>query len=453
MVNTASQNYESIPAGHLRAEKNSDRIFQAFLGSCLGVALYDKQRNIGGMINILLPEPPDESRDNVPEKYASTGLPILIEKLKQLGSSPSSLSATMAGGGLVGKVSHQDLEFDIGGRSAEITLNILKDANIPVVKSETGGFCNCTLELDMTTGETKILSPWEDSLKMDRPIRKPSITDIMNTIETLKPIPQTALKILRMFQDSRFGVNEIAAELSKDQVLGAQTLKICNSVLFIGAAPIETIKEAVLIMGQGLLVQSVITAAIKSCFQQVQSFGYSLCKGGLYFQSVSTAMIAEQLAAETSIINPSLAYTAGLLHGIGKIILDQFVADCSPLFFRGLQQSDTDMISLERKVLGITHCEAGMFLAKKWHFSPALSQVIAHHPFPEKAHSHKDLVYLVYLADLLADRFYSGISIISMQTESLQNALDRLGLTMEDLPNILSRVPFELLTQENQVSL
>ncbi len=452
MTDRVLQKYEPIPAGHLRVEKNSNHIFQAFLGSCLGVALYDKSKKIGGMIHILLPEPPGADYGDTPERYASTGLPILIEKLTKMGSSPSQLSATMAGGGFVGGINHQDLGLDIGGRSAEIALKILKEASIPVVKSETGGFFNCTLELHMATGETQILPPWENVMKMDGAIIKPSIQDIMSTIDSLKPVPQTALKILRMLQDPRCDADDISDELSRDQVLGAQTLKMCNSVIFMGAAPIDTLKEAVLVMGQGLLVQSVITVAIKSYFQQTGSSGYSLCKGGLYFQAVSTAMLAQQIAATTGKADPSLAYTAGLLHGIGKTILDQFVASCAPLFFRELLQSNSDMISIEKKVLGITHCEAGMFLAKKWNFSPALTQVIAHHPFPEKATSHEDLVYLIYLANLLAERFYRGMSMVSVQTESLQNALGHLGLTMDDIPDIISKVPFEMLTEPNQVS-
>ncbi len=442
------QRYETIASGQLRVEKNSDRIYQAFLGTCLGVAMYDEYRKIGGMIHIILPSPPGESHGGAPEKYASTGLPLLLEKMEELGSSASQIQATIAGGSFVGQVSQQDLGLDIGGRSAEIALSFLQKAGVPVIKSETGGFFSCTLELDMTTGETRILPTWESTLET-KPIVRPSMNDILDTISALKPIPQTALKILRMFQDDQFGIDDIAQELARDQVLSAQTLKMCNSAMF-SSFHVEVLKDAVLLMGEGMLVQAVITAAIRSYFGQTGASGYSLCKGGLYFHALAVAMISEKLAAATGKANPALAYTAGLLHGIGKTILDQYVASCAPLFFRELNAHHSNMIEVEKKVLGITHCEAGIFLAKKWNFSKALSQVIAHHPLPEKASSHNELVCIVYLANLLTGRFQAGISMDTTQTDSLAAVCEYLGVTMDDMPAIVDQIPFEMLIHNHE---
>ncbi len=447
-MNVPFQRYESIASGQLRVEKNSDRIYQAFLGTCLGVAMYDEYQKIGGMIHIILPSPPGESHGGVPERYASTGLPLLLEKMEELGSSASQIQATIAGGCFVGQVNQQDLILDIGGRSVEIALSFLRKAGIPVVKSETGGFFSCTLELDMATGETRILPPWESELET-KPIVRPSMNDILNTIAVLKPIPQTALKILRMFQDSQFGIDDIAQELAKDQVLGAQTLKICNSAMF-SSFHVEVLKDAVLLMGEGMLVQAVITAAIRSYFGQTGTAGYSLCKGGLYFHALAVAMMSEKLAAATGKVNPALAYTAGLLHDIGKTILDQYVASCVPLFFRDPNPSHSNIMELEKKVLGITHCEAGLLLAKKWHFPQALSQVIAHHHAPEQAESHDTLVCIVYLANLLTGRFQAGISLETMQTNSLDYVLQYLGITMDQIPGIIDQIPFDLLTNYYQ---
>ena len=82
------QKTEHIAAGWLKADKNCSRIYQAYLGTCLGVALYDKTQRIGGIIHILLPEPLGTMGTEFPEKYASTGIPILINQMVRLGSSP-----------------------------------------------------------------------------------------------------------------------------------------------------------------------------------------------------------------------------------------------------------------------------------------------------------------------------------------------------------------------------
>jgi putative nucleotidyltransferase with HDIG domain len=439
------QKTEHIAAGCLKADNNSASIYQAYLGTCLGVALYDKTHKIGGMIHILLPEPLGTMGDTSPEKYASTGIPLLISQLIGLGSSPGELTAVIAGGALVGPVSQQDIGLDIGGRSADIARDILKSQGIDIVKSETGGFFTCTLELNMKTGKTTINPAWEDACKSRQDVTPPTLDDIHKTIETIKPIPQTALKIFRMFQDNRYGITDITQALSRDQVLSGQTLKLCNSAMFAGSVKIDTLMDAVLLLGEDLLIKSVITAAVNTYYDQTGTTGYSLCRGGLFFHAVGVATTAENLAKKTGKVSAKHAYTAGLLHDIGKVILDQYISDRAPLLFRNLSIETESFLSSEKKLLGITHCEVGALLAKNWQFSSGLSQVIRHHHHPEKAKTDKDLVYIVYLADLLMEKFYTGHDLEKMQPRSIGHVLAHLGLTPAELPEIIDAIPINIM--------
>ncbi len=438
--------FEHIPAGSFKVARSSNTVYQAFLGTCLGVALYDHTTGTGGLIHILLPEPPGSGWDAYPEKYASTGIYMMIKELEKLGCKPQNLKAVMAGGGLIGPVNRQDINLDIGGRSAEIAVRLLKNAGITIVKSETGGLSSSTLELDMATGNARIKGPQEEEFRPETAFSKPSIQDIQDTVENLKPIPQTALKILRMFQGNRVDIEEVTKELAQDQVLSGQTLKICNSALFAGNIPIETLKDAVILLGEDLLMQSVIVAAIDSYYGQVAGSGYSLRKGGLFFHAVGVAATSEKLAQKCGKVAGTNAYTAGLLHDIGKVVLDQHVADSMPLLFRNLTEKKVSFLESEKKILGITHCETGAFLAKKWKLSKALYETIAFHHYPEQASEHQDLVSIVYLADLLMERFQKGIGIQKMQTESLEPVLDRLGLSLSDIPVIIDDVPLGDIT-------
>jgi len=439
------QRTEHIAAGWIEADKQSSSIYQAYLGTCLGVALYDKTHKIGGMIHILLPEPLGTMGAEFPEKYASTGIPLLLNKLIALGSSPENLRAVIAGGALVGPVSQQDIGLDIGGRSADIAREYLQSQGINIIKSETGGFFTCTLELNMKTGETNINPAWEDVCKSQENFTPPTLDDINKTIENIKSIPQTALKILRMFQDSRCNITDITQTLSQDQVLSGQTLKMCNSAMFSGTGKIDTLKDAVLLLGEDLLIKSVITAAVNTYYNQTGTSGYSLCRGGLFFHAVGVAITAETLAERTGKVAGKHAYTSGLLHDIGKVILDQYISDYSPLLFRNLSIETESFLSSEKKLLGITHCEVGAFLAKKWQFSNGLSQVILHHHHPEKAENNKDLVYIVYLADFLMEKFYTGYDLEKMQSQSMGHVLDHLGLTPADIPQIIDAIPINVM--------
>ncbi len=446
------QRIEHIAAGQFKTGKSQTDIFQAYLGTCVGIALYDRTTKIGGMIHILLPEPPGFTDGDFPSKYASTGIPLLINELKKLGARPENLQASVAGGALVGPVSHQDINLDIGGRSTDFAVSILKAAGIKTIKSETGGFFTCTLELNMATGQTAINPAWEDTHKKAIDIDAPSIKDIKQTIDELKPIPQTALKIFRMFQSAQHDISDITKELSKDQVLSGQTLKLCNSALFSGMIKIDTLKDAILLLGEDLLVKSIITAAVNTYYNQAGTSGYSLCKGGLFFHAIGVAATAQKIAEKADSPSKKTAYTAGLLHDIGKVILDQYIAEAAPLLFRKLGQEDASVMDAEKKIFGITHCEAGEFLANKWKFSDALLEVIVLHHTPEKSKEHKDLVYIIYLADLLMERFNAGFDIEKMQTKSFDKALDHLGFTVEDIPELVDAIPIDAINNKEMLN-
>lgn len=146
-----------VPSGSFVISKKKNEVLDAYLGTCIGVTLVDKKKNLGGLMHILLPEPSGTSIIGRAENYAITGLPIFINELRDRLNGRGDLVATLAGGALVGPVSNLDLNLDIGGRTAEIVEGILKANDIPVVKSETGGHFCCCLSLN--------LSNWESSIK------------------------------------------------------------------------------------------------------------------------------------------------------------------------------------------------------------------------------------------------------------------------------------------------
>ena len=164
-------------------------------------------------------------------------------------------------------------------------------------------------------------------------------------------------------------------------------------------------------------------------------------------------MVAEKIAELTGREPPKTAYTAGLLHDIGKVVLDQQIAKVYPLFFRGIHHDGTSAIVLEQNILGTTHCITGALLARQWNFSPALIETICFHHTPEMATDHRDLVRIVHLSDLLMSRFNAGLELEKMEPTSLLPTLDRLGLTLSDLPGIIDSIPPASFDTKGQLSL
>jgi putative nucleotidyltransferase with HDIG domain len=429
-----------VSAGTSIIAQSKPMILTAALGTCVGVAMYDVQKRVGGLIHFLLPEPVSTEGALFPDKYATTGLPAFISTLKAAGATTKNLKAVIAGGALVGPLMHQDLSLDIGGRTAENVKRILEQEDIAIVKSETGGFFTCRLNLNLMTFDTEIDPIGVERYAPNETPTVPTLADIRRTMDLIYPIPQVALKILRLVDDGNYNLQAIADEVRKDQVISAKTLQLCNSAMFSRGTFIETLDHALLLLGQDLLVQLVVSAAVRGFFD-LKGQGYSLCKGGLFHHALGTAHVAAILASKTGKTTVSLAYTAGLLHDIGKVVLDQYITSAFPLFYRNLTQQSKSVLKSEQEIFGTDHTKIGRMLAEKWSFPSSLIHVIGNHHEPEKEDTHSELAHVLYLADLLVTRFHPGLEMERMNGNKIVSRLKKLDLTLDQLPNIVDAIP------------
>ena len=193
-------------------------------------------------------------------------------------------------------------------------------------------------------------------------------------------------------------------------------------------------------MGENLLLQMVLSASLDLYFSGAIQ-GYSLCKGGLFNHALGTARVAEKLAEYTKRASPTVAYTAGLLHDIGKVVLDQYISAAFPFFYRRTQIDRVEICEAENEKFGITHPEAGGLLAENWSLPENLTDSIRHHHYPERATIEDELTHLVYLADLLMNRFQAGDGLECLNMDKLSARMERVGLKTSQFPMLVDLIP------------
>ena len=441
-----------VAAGSYRVDTVKPMTLEAYLGTCVGVALYDPMAGVGGLIHLLLPEPTSIEGATQPEKYATTGFPLFLQALYDAGAAAENIRASVAGGALVGPIDDSDLELDIGGRTTERVMQLIAAENIQIDQLETGGFFSCHLILDLNTGKCQIEPAGFDKLSADADIKTPEPNEISRSIKDLRPIPQIALKILRIVNEELYEIQNLTEEIRKDQVISARTLQLCNSVMFASPNKIESLDHALVMLGQKLLLKFVVSASLNGFFNQIGQ-GYSLCKGGLYHHAVGTALIAEKLANLTGKAEPSMAYTAGLLHDIGKVVLDQFINSGFSLFYRELNEEGKNFSEVEKQVLGTDHTDVGVELALNWSFPESLVETIRYHHMPENSGEHRALVHIVYLADLLMSRFHTGLELERLNTDALADRMETIGLSISKFPKLVDQIPVQVLESSPELAL
>ena len=126
------------------------------LGSCIGISLYDPQAKVGGLLHIMLPDSTQARPTDNPAKFADTGLPLMLQKVLDLGASRSRLVAKMAGGAQMFAFANATDIMRVGARNAEAAKKILQDMNIRLIAEDTGGTYGRTVQIDLETGVYKV---------------------------------------------------------------------------------------------------------------------------------------------------------------------------------------------------------------------------------------------------------------------------------------------------------
>ena len=127
------------------------------LGSCVGIAMYDSQVRVGGLVHIMLPSIEQaRSKDNK-AKFADTGIVYLLEEMAKQGAVKRRIESKIAGGASMFSFG-KNSQLQIGKRNVEATKRVLIDLRIPIVAEDTGKDYGRTIELDTDTGELLIKS-------------------------------------------------------------------------------------------------------------------------------------------------------------------------------------------------------------------------------------------------------------------------------------------------------
>ncbi len=436
---------ETVPSGAYYVTRKTDISAQAFLGSCVGLIIFDPQNEVGGLYHILLPEPSSLSTDENPEKYATHGLPLFFAELERVGAEYPYMQAIVAGGALMGDVSNIDLELDIGGRTADIVLQFLEERNINIVKIETGGYFGYKMTADFWQFDYDIELIGSNIFSRRKPQLMEDLENIDSIITRIKPIPQIALKVIRMIHGSDVSMATIGKEIRQDQVLTARLIQLSNSAFIAPRHRIDTVDEAVVVLGERRVLLLTLGIFTEVYYKEADN-GYSLCKGGLFQHALGVAKAAEEIARVTRIIEPELGYTAGLLHDIGKIVLDQWVDSFYPMFYRNLYNDENlTLIEVERKLFNIDHTMAGAKLAELWELPETLSFVIQQHHSREQFNVYPELMHVINFANLLISYFKTGLILNKFERHNLEASVQYLKLDREQIIQILERIPFNRL--------
>lgn len=270
---------------------------------------------------------------------------------------------------------------------------------------------------------------------------------ILKRIRDIPSLPDVVNRILAIINQPNTPASEIAKLISYDPGLTSKVLRMVNSAAYGFQRQISSIQHGIMILGFTNVRGLVLSASIFKLFE-----GHTH-PGGLNHQqfwehSLGTAVAARLLAKSLGMADSDDVFSAGMLHDIGKVVLDvYFKQDYSQVLhqarLKGLPLHGLPFYQLEESVLGVNHASIGNYLASKWKLPVGISEVILHHHQPAQAESCPRLVHLVALANELAVVQYEQQGIYSREHFS-PALMDYFGLDDALLEQYLQALKTEM---------
>lgn len=271
---------------------------------------------------------------------------------------------------------------------------------------------------------------------MESPKQAALVKEVLKAAENLPPFPDVVWKVVPLVQKMA-PVNEIEAVIKFDQVITAKVLAMSQSPQFARRQSIGSLKDAIVALGDQQLLM-VIMAACSSRYYSKDTSGYDLSEGELWEHSVATALMTEIVGTHLGHGNLLTAYTAALLHDIGKTVLHFYVKSYFDSILALVQEKHMRFLEAERQVLGIDHQQIGSLIARRWRLPAEVVNAIAFHHVPMEAKENADLVGLVYVANRMVSALGIGCGMDGFLQPNQDEVFVQMGITSRMVERFLA---------------
>lgn len=262
---------------------------------------------------------------------------------------------------------------------------------------------------------------------------------ILDDINDIPPLPQVAAQVMEMTNDPDVSAAELNNVISQDEGLTANLLKLCNSSYYGLPRVISSVTQAIMYLGFQTVRNMVLTSTLDRVYADYDLRFYNFQPSGLSRHSFGVA-VASQIVSKK--LRPGLrdtAFTAGLLHGVGKIILGKYVREHNEELL-GVSEGQLVTREAEREVFGTDYAEVGAKIADNWNFPQELILAIGYHPEPDQAPGKPLLAAIVCLAQNACNRIGVGLLGGPLVVPLSAYCSEATGTTEEDMEPLCAEV-------------
>ncbi len=258
---------------------------------------------------------------------------------------------------------------------------------------------------------------------------------ILETID-IPSLPPVAMKVLQLVSNDNSSLNELEETLSKDQSFSARLLRIANSPYYGKNRSVDSIGKAIILIGFNTMKSLVVAASLRDMHRKFGIFEQKLWEHGL-----AVSIAASQIAADTKMMKPDEAMVCGLVHDMGKIVLNISLSEQYSLVIERAYAEGLSFIEIENDMLGFNHCQVGGLIARKWKLPKNLETVIEFHHTEDYPNfddpSYEVACQITRIADAIC--LHIGIG-FKREIDLSTIGLEYIGYNEKQLSSLIERV-------------
>lgn len=271
-------------------------------------------------------------------------------------------------------------------------------------------------------------------------MNKESFLKRLEGIHDLPTLPQVALEINRLLDDPQVTVEQVAETIEKDQAIVPKLLRLVNSSFFGFQEKVGDVNRAVVILGFNTVRNAIFSVSVIDSIKGIQSDRLDFSE--FWRHAISCAVISKHLAINSGLNSYGDAFTAGLVHDIGKLVLAKFFPNEFISIMEKVESGSSFYVA-ESEVLPMHQNQIGAYIAKRWHLPSVLCRAIEYskgvHDF-----SNAPIAYIVSIAEIMLDSI-EGENLSTTQKDFLpSDVAEKLWALIENkeewMPDILDEI-------------
>lgn len=263
-------------------------------------------------------------------------------------------------------------------------------------------------------------------------------TELIGKVKNLAPVSPSALKLVGLLDRPNISNEDIVQLLKFDTVLTAKLLRVCNSPLFGLEDPVSSVEQAVLILGHQQILHVALTIAFSGTMAMPLP-GYAAEARELWQHSLVAALAAEDIARNFRAVpvETPVAFTAGLLHDIGKVVMNHVLTkDTQAAIRQRISQDGRSRTEAEKEIIGVDHADIGKSLLASWRLPEEIVEAVGNHHHPVYTPEPK-LSSIVHAANCMAHLIGSNLGWEAFAVRADAGAVEALGINRDALDGLL----------------